>query len=504
MAISSIILSHEEKRIREFYRIVYLLSSLGLRRGDRIKRGDRIDRGISVEQKIISVAEYRRNVADALAYISAYDKRPARVTAVALGIEEGRLVVWIAANQEVKSKVKNFLTSVLSRLDQIAQDPELECDGLVDFVLQFNWEGVKKYYERFSSEWASYYEPLQSSGHSVLRELNHWVQETCPKPGKPEDMADLARKCYEERKRNGGVFHMLNEATKQGIMSSKVSEQLCNPLYKIRKHITMCLNLIDARMSLTEDFKHGAVVKPVRVPARHLDRTEWRFSFDSITTHIFRSESEKQTFYGHVDLFHDHEVISEKLQTWVKNPLRVHAEIQLINHFDTNNSPLLEERNPYIGCSKPACYLCYKYIAHHPRQWFRPPSHQKLYYSWSLPKPRGKENREEFLATTAEALQRELREDIANKRGPRSEFDDSTAGVTSVPHTYAMKRGGFVNPQSTVDRTMEAGHAGISSRRVISVVGGVRAIGKPDHDDEDNDDDHEEEEEEGGGGVKLL
>lgn len=39
---------------------------------------------------------------------------------------------------------------------------------------------------------------------------------------------------------------------------------------------------------------------------------------------------------------------------------------------------------------------------------------------------------------------------------------------------------------------------------MISVVGGVRAIGKPDHDDEDNHDDHEEEEEEGGGGVKLL
>ncbi|GMF79926.1 unnamed protein product [Aspergillus oryzae] len=155
--------------IKRFISIVYLLSSLGLRRGDRIKRGDRIDRGISVEQKIISVAEYRRNVADALAYISAYDKRPARVTAVALGIEEGRLVVWIAANQEVKPKVKDFLTSVLSRLDQIAQDPELECDGLVDFVLQFNWKGVKKYYERFGSEWASYYETLQSSG----RPLNH-------------------------------------------------------------------------------------------------------------------------------------------------------------------------------------------------------------------------------------------------------------------------------------------------------------------------------------------
>ncbi|KAB8206270.1 hypothetical protein BDV34DRAFT_234679 [Aspergillus parasiticus] len=293
MAISSIILSHEEKRIREFYRIVYLLSSLGLRRGDRIKREDRSDRGTSVEQKIISVPKHRRNVADALAYISAYDKTPARVTAVALGIEEGRLAVWIAANQEVKPEVEDFLTSVLSRLDQIAHGPESECDDLVDFVLRFNWKGVQKYYEKFGSEWASYYKPHQSSGHSVLRELDDWVQETCPKPGKilePEDMVNLARKCYKDRKRNGGVFDMLNEASKQGIMSSKVSERLCNLLYKIGKHITLCLNLIDARKSLTEDFKHGAVVKPICVPARHLDRTERKYSFGSITTHIFPSE----------------------------------------------------------------------------------------------------------------------------------------------------------------------------------------------------------------------
>ncbi|KAE8342082.1 hypothetical protein BDV24DRAFT_174163 [Aspergillus arachidicola] len=291
MAISSIILSHEEKRIREFYRIVYLLSSLGLRRGDRIKRGDRIDRGTSVEQEMFSFAKYRRNVADALAYISAYDKTPARVTAVALGIEEGRLVVWIAANQEVKSEVEEFLTDVLSRLDQIAHSPEPECDGLVDFVLRFNWKGVQKYYEKFGDEWASYYEPHQSSGHSVLQELDNWVQETCPKAGKAlEDMANLAWKCYNDRKRNGGVFDMLNEATKQGIMSPKVSERLCTLLYKIGKHITMCLKLVSARRSLTEDFKHGAVVKPVCVPAQHLDRTEWRYSFDSITAQLFRSE----------------------------------------------------------------------------------------------------------------------------------------------------------------------------------------------------------------------
>jgi hypothetical protein len=102
MAITSLIVSHEEKHIREFYQIVYLLSCLGLRRGDRIKRG------ILVEQGMISVAKHRRNIADALAYISAYDKKPGRVTAVALGMEEGRLVVWIAANPKVNCEQRSW------------------------------------------------------------------------------------------------------------------------------------------------------------------------------------------------------------------------------------------------------------------------------------------------------------------------------------------------------------------------------------------------------------
>ncbi|KAF5859895.1 hypothetical protein ETB97_002254 [Aspergillus alliaceus] len=455
MAITSLIVSHEKKHIREFYQIVYLLSCLSLRRGDRIKRG------ISGEQGVISVAKHRRNIADALAYISAYDKRPDRVTAVALGMEEGSLVVWIAANQKVKPEVENFLISVLSRLDKIAHGPESERDDFVDFVLRFNWKGVQKDYDKFRLSWASYCESHRPSSHNVLRELDIWVRSTLPKDGEilqPEDMANLARKCHKDRKRHGGVFDMLSEASRQGIMSSDVYEQLWNLLYKIGKLITLCGKLIDARTSLSEDFKHGAVVRPVYVPARRLDRTKQNYSFDSIATHIFPSESEKEKFYDHVNHFYDRSEASEKLQTYVKNRPRVHAEIQLINHFDTNNSSLLEERNPYIGCSKPACYLCYKYITDHPRQWFRPPSHQKLYYLWSLPESRGNENREEFLATTAEVLQRELREDIAKKRGPRSECDDSTAGATSVPYTCGMKREKYVNSQLTFDRAKKAGH----------------------------------------------
>ena len=270
---------------------------------------------------------------------------------------------------------------------------------------------------------------------------------------------NLARKCHEERKRDGGVFDMLKEASTQGIMSPEMHDQLRNLLHKVGKHITLCRKLIDARKSLSEDFKYGAVVKPIEVSPRRPDTTERGYSFDRITNRIFRTESEKQTFYHHVNQFYDRDMASEKLQTYANSPrFRVHAEIQLISYFDTNGSPLLEEGNPYIGCSKPACYLCYKYITDHPRQWFRPPSHQKLYNSWSLPKPHGKENREEFLATTTEVLKRQLREDIAKKQGQRSVCDDSTAGVTSVLRTGGMKREEYANPRLTSEKAVAAGN----------------------------------------------
>ncbi|GAB1198436.1 hypothetical protein APSETT444_007755 [Aspergillus pseudonomiae] len=456
MAITEVIASHEEKRLREFYQIVFLLSSLEPRRGDRIKRGT------SDEQERITVAEHRRNVADALAYISAYDKKPDRVTAVALGMEKGELVVWIAANQKVHPKVKNFLTIVLRWLDKIAHGHESECDPFVNYVLGFNWKKVQIYHSKFRGSWARYCESHPPTGHNILRKLEIWVQGTFPKDGEKvqqENMVNLARKCHEERKRVGGVFDMLKDASTQGIMSPEMYDQLRNLLHKVGKHITLCRKLIDARKSLSEDFKYGAVVKPIKVSKRRPDTAEWDYSFDSITNRIFRTESEKQAFYHHVNQFYDRDTASEKLQTYANSPrFQVHAEIQLISYFDTNGSPLLEEGNPYIGCSKPACYLCYKYITDHPRQWFQPPSHKKLYYSWSLPKPHGKENREEFLATTTEVLQRQLREDIAKKRGQRSVCDDSTAGVTSVLRTGGMKREEYANPRLTSEKAVAAGN----------------------------------------------
>ncbi|KAE8422777.1 hypothetical protein BDV36DRAFT_309791 [Aspergillus pseudocaelatus] len=295
MAISSVVMSHEEKRIHEFYQIVYLLQSLGIRRGDRIK-GE-----LSPERKDYSIVKHRRNIADSLAYMAAYDKTPDRVTAVALGKEKGKLVVWIAANKGVKNEVKGFLDTVLSWLEKTAHSPKSEEGYFLDFVLRFNEKGVHKYYRKFCQFWEPYRESHKDSSHDVLRELDIWVRGTFYKAGErlqPEDMVNLAKKCHQARNQDDTVFSMLSEALGQGIMPLHEYERLHVLLYKIGKNVTLCRKLIDARRSLSDDFKQGAVVKPVHVPSRQLNGIKRNYSLDSIATHIFQSEISLLVIYA--------------------------------------------------------------------------------------------------------------------------------------------------------------------------------------------------------------
>lgn len=153
---------HESGRIHRFYDIICLLHSLSIVRGSRIKRK------FSVEQDGCNIAKFRRDFADALAYICAYDKNAKCVTAIALGRRDEKIIVWIAANEKVKQKVRSFLNQVLKMLDEIANETVSWAPGhypitqshqkpkpcnLLNVILEFNKERNHKYYTAFVSCW---------------------------------------------------------------------------------------------------------------------------------------------------------------------------------------------------------------------------------------------------------------------------------------------------------------------------------------------------------------
>jgi hypothetical protein len=63
---------------------------------------------------------------------------------------------------------------------------------------------------------------------------------------------------------------------------------------------------------------------------------------------------------------------------------RVHAELQIVDYFSRKKLKFFRE-DKYVGCSKPACYLCYKYISSHHRGFSLPASHKKVILGWRAP-----------------------------------------------------------------------------------------------------------------------
>ncbi|KAH7127920.1 hypothetical protein B0J13DRAFT_646022 [Dactylonectria estremocensis] len=93
----------------------------------------------------------------------------------------------------------------------------------------------------------------------------------------------------------------------------------------------------------------------------------------------------------------DHQKLMSQLgQTWFRDDpeqrfrdacrltLTVHAEMQLLTFYDHHTE--FTPRLFYMGTSKKACFLCDRYMSHHPLMMSVSASHQKLYPSW-MPAP---------------------------------------------------------------------------------------------------------------------
>ena len=119
----------------------------------------------------------------------------------------------------------------------------------------------------------------------------------------------------------------------------------------------------------------------------------------------------------------------------------------MIDHFDRHGCHFLNGNDKHIGCSKPACYLCYAYIQCHPGRYAAPPSHQKLYIGWRPPdinlKDQNSEARQQaqkqIMLKLIEWVRQDLATDIESRTPLLPYHADSTAGMTSTSKTAASQ-----------------------------------------------------------------
>jgi hypothetical protein len=132
--------------------------------------------------------------------------------------------------------------------------------------------------------------------------------------------------------------------------------------------------------------------------------------------------------------------LSNRQQELILTKTRVHAEVLLVDHIENYGCNFIDGDDRYIGCSKPACYLCYAHLLSHPGRYAPPASHQTLYIGWRLPdiysdepKPQERlQRQEELLRSLIPQVSKDLSTEIESRSPPRPYHADSTAGATTT------------------------------------------------------------------------
>jgi hypothetical protein len=252
-------------------------------------------------------------------------------------------------------------------------------------------------------------------------------------------LLDLVQKCHELR--GSSLLHSLKFFTGQGQTRSQEFEQLYKLLCKLSKHVTVSRKLIQAAESLPQDFGEELTLRTVpSSTARKLPLIPKEASVDSTVGRMFSSENEKTKFLTRLESIWDTPELSVQLKRQITTKTKVHAELLLVNYFDIHGCIFLDGDDKYIGCSKPACYLCYAYISNHPGRYALPASHQKIYVGWRLPDIYPTELQcqsrlkiqEDILLKIIERVRQDLKTDMESREPRRPYHADSTAGVTSI------------------------------------------------------------------------
>ena len=273
------------------------------------------------------------------------------------------------------------------------------------------------------------------------------------------------RACYKAR--HTPIFENLRLLSGQGQQRHREVEQLYKLLCKLGKVVAVSKRLLETAVMLPQDFVEGFMIRPVpsstfeKMPMKTRETT-----IQSIVRRMFSSSKDQNEFLDRLEFLRMGEDLSKVIREECRKKTRVHAELLLIEYFDTYGCTFLDGNDKYIGCSKPACYLCHAYIDAHPGRYALPASHQKIYLAWRLPdvyfgdpNPEGRlETHEQILGRMIDKVRQDLKTEIESRTPQRSFHADSTAGLTSTAqrqHQYGTSyMGDSRKPESTEQNGM--------------------------------------------------
>ena len=279
-------------------------------------------------------------------------------------------------------------------------------------------------------------------------ELAAWLRENfvtgTSSPYNNKDLQALVRRCHENRSNLG--FDTLERLAAQGESRRLEAEEALHLLYKLGKHIHITKRLIEAAVSLSHDFVEGITIQTLPSSTEvSLPFTREQATIENTIHRMFSRSEDQNDFFARLQSIWEPSQLTELLREHHTTKTRVHAELLLIDHFDKHRYTFLDNNDKYVGCSKPACYLCHAYIKCHPGCYTVPPSHQKLYVGWRVPDispqdPASAERyeiQERILLKLIDLVREDIGTDIKCRTSRLPYHADSTVGMTSTAKTLA-------------------------------------------------------------------
>jgi hypothetical protein len=265
---------------------------------------------------------------------------------------------------------------------------------------------------------------------------------------------DLVNACYKIR--HTQLLKTIRVFAGQGRTRAQQFERLYKLLGKLGRPIMSSKNLIEGAMILSQDLVQGFIVKTIPpsklrlIPIRPREET----TIKSIAGRMFSSKNEQDKFMERLSYLEGEEFVAF-IQRERSKETRVHAELLLIDHFERTGCNFLDIHEKYIGCSKPACYLCQMYIAQHPGRYVVPACHNKLYIAWRPPDAFVGDTsgtlsaaaQEKIMLKMIEIVRKDLVTEIISRTNRRPIHADSTTGITSTLDSVHID--GHFSPQDT-------------------------------------------------------
>ncbi|KAH0542310.1 hypothetical protein FGG08_003247 [Glutinoglossum americanum] len=377
-------ISIKRKLARRFYEPVLLMHLLSQIRGARTKRP--IDTGDFRHSR----QERRRDFADAIAYICAFDTGGGHVMAAALEQTPQGITVWLAANStRAGENVIAFLRDILAKLVDIDTQNEvsqIETESWIfRKIVRFNRRRIDNYWDRAELRIRPCLEVIRESKEFKGRdELIRWLEVELVDCS--ETAESLVRECYNAAR--GGVhgeqFTAIERFIGDGKTKSESFEKLRYYICRLGKHLAITKRMVKTSTTDRALFS-GFEIKLLNSPGPELYKLLPKNStIEGIFNRMFSNSAERDALLRPLRPLSDALGLPEQLKKNCQFKTRVHAELLLVDHFHAKQLNFVDS-DKYVGCSKPACFLCYEYISAHPGGFALPATHNKLYRGWRHP-----------------------------------------------------------------------------------------------------------------------